>query len=142
MKISKIENKTQKIESISKEKIAKPGGFADAFDLANKNQSEQELYEMLKDIEKLGGRLSKTKTLEDAKLYRNKIKQYLSYIVKNTYVLKRDNSPFSFGIHTRVEVINNKLDELTKELLEGQKGAIDIADRIEEIKGLLIDIKQ
>lgn len=142
MKISRVDTKTKKIESSIKEKVPKTGDFADAFDLANKNQSEQQLQEMLKDIEKLGGRLTKTKTLEDAKQFRSKIKEYLTYIIKNAYLVKRDTTSFSFAIHTRVEVINEKLDELTKKVLGEQKEAIDIAESIEEIKGLLVDVMQ
>jgi uncharacterized protein len=142
MKINRVDNKTRKIEGGSKEKIAKSSEFSDAFDNANKNQSEQELQEMLKDIEKLGGRLTKTGTLEDAQFFRSKIKEYLSYIIKNAYTVKRDSTSFSFSMHTRVEVINEKLDELTKEVLEQQKEAIDIAHRVEEIKGLLVDVMQ
>lgn len=142
MKINRIDQNTQKFESSSKEKIQKSGDFSGAFDMANKNQSEQQLQEMLKDIEKLGGRLTKTKTLEDARIYRNKIREYLSFIIKNTYLLKRDTNSFTFSIHTRVEIINEKLDELNRAVMEEQKEAIDIADRIEEIKGLLVDVLQ
>jgi uncharacterized protein len=142
MKINRVDNKTRKIESGSKEKVIKSGEFADAFDNANRNQTEQQLQEMLKDIEKLGGRLTKTKTLEDAQLFRGKIREYLSYIIKNAYLVKRDSTSFSFSIHTRVEIINEKLDELTKEVLGQQKEAIDIADKIDEIKGLLVDVMQ
>lgn len=142
MKISRVDNKARKFESSLKEKVAKSGEFSDAFDMANRNQSEQQLQEMLKDIEKLGGRLTKTKTLEDATQFRNKIRDYLSYVIKNAYLVKRDSTSFSFSLHTRVEVINQELDELTKQILEQQKEAIDIAHRVDKIKGLLVDVLQ
>lgn len=142
MKINRVGSKTQKIEGGSKEKVIKAGSFSDAFDMANRNQSEQELMEMLKDIETLGGRLSKSQTYEDAMQYRNKIKEYLSFILKNAYLVKRDSTSFSFSMHTRVEIINEKLDELTKGLLSQQKEAIDIAHRIDVIQGLLVDVLQ
>jgi uncharacterized protein YaaR (DUF327 family) len=125
MKINRVDNKTRKIEGGSKERVAKSSEFADAFDNANRNQSEQQLQEMLKDIEKLGGRLTKTRTLEDAQSFRSKIKEYLTYIIKNAYIIKRDSTSFSFSMHTRIEVINEKLDELTKEVLGQQKEAIE-----------------
>ena len=142
MKINRVDLKTRSIESNPKDKVSKTADFSDAFDMANKNQAEQQLKEMLKDIEKLGGRLTKSKTLEDARLFRDKIKEFLSFILKNAYTLKRDSNSFSFAIHTRVEIINQKLDDLTKELLTNQREAIDIADSVEEIKGLLVDVLQ
>jgi uncharacterized protein YaaR (DUF327 family) len=140
MKISRVGSKTQSIGGSSTDKVQKSGDFSDMLDMANKEHSEQQLYEMLKDIEKLGNNLVKTKSLTDARFYKEKIKEYISYIVKNTYLLKTETSPFSFGIHQRVEIINDKLDDLTKGLMEGQRDAIDIADKIEEIKGLLVDV--
>jgi uncharacterized protein len=142
MKVARIEHKTRAIEGSSKDKIKKTGDFSDAFDMANRNQSEQQLQQMLIDIEKLGGKLVKTQSLADAKQFRNKVREYLSYIIKNTYSLKTDTSTFSYGVHMRVEVIDQKLEELTKDLIENQKGAIDLADRVEEIKGLLVDVKK
>jgi uncharacterized protein len=143
MKISRVGDKSRSVGRGSREretdKVQMPGEFADLFDMANKDHSENQLYEMLKDIEKLGANLVKTKSLTDAKFYKNKIKDYITYILKNTYLLKTETSPFSFGIHQRVEIINEKLDELTKELIEGQREAIDITDKIGEIKGLLVD---
>ena len=143
MKISRLGDKSRSIGRGTRDKemerVQKPGEFGDMFDLANKDHTENQLYQMLKDIEKLGANLVKTKSLTDAKFYKNKIKDYITYILKNTYLLKTETSPFSFGIHQRVEIINEKLDELTKGLIEGQREAIDITDKIGEIKGLLVD---
>lgn len=139
MKISRVGDKGHRVGSGGKEKVQRNGEFADLFDMANKEHSENQLFEMLRDIEKLGANLVKTKSLTDAKFYKDKIRDYITYIIKNTYLLKTETSPFSFGIHQRVEIINEKLDELTKGLIEGQREAIDITDRIEEIKGLLVD---
>lgn len=142
MKINRMDQKTQKLEQHTRDKVQRTADFAGAFDMANKNQSEQQLQEMLKDIEKLGKRLTKTKTLEDARIYRNKIREYLTFILKNTYMLKKDTNSLTFSIHTRVEIINEKLDELNRAVMEEQREAIDIADKIEEIKGLLVDVLQ
>lgn len=140
MKISRIDNKNQiSGASPSREKVSKAGGFGMALDLANKEQTEERLKNMYKDIENLGKRLISTRSVEDAKEYKRRVQEYLGYIVKNVYVLKREPGPFNYGIHVRIEIINDKLDELTKELLSDQKETIELADKIEEIRGLLID---
>ncbi len=38
------------------------------------------------------------------------------------------------------KIINEKIDAITKELLEQQRETIELADKIEEIKGLLVDV--
>lgn len=118
----------------------KSESFSLSLDMASKDQTEQRLMEMLKNIENIGKKLISTRSLEDAKEYRSKIQEYLSFVVKNVYILKKEASPFNYGIRVRIEIINKKLDEITKELIENQKSTIEFADKIEEIKGLLVDV--
>jgi uncharacterized protein len=140
MKVSQIGGKTSISDNKRNDKISKPGDFALSLELADKEQTEQGLKEMLKDIDKLGKKLISTRSVEDAKGYKRKIQEYLSYIVKNIYKLKREPGPFNYGIHIRIEVINKKLDEITKQVIDEQKETIELADRIEEIRGLLVDV--
>lgn len=140
MKVSGLGNKLQTSGSKTKDKVQKVDGFALSLNLANKEQSEQRLKEMLDDIDKLGKKLTSTRSVGDARAYKLKIQEYLSFIVKNIYVLRREPGPFNYGIHVRIEVINQKLDDMTKELIEEQKDNIDLANKIEEIRGLLVDV--
>ena len=140
MKVSRMGAKTEIKGSGGAEKVSKPQGFSIALDLATKEQNEQNLKKMLRDIENIGKRFISTRSLEDAREYKRKVQEYLGYIVKNIYILKREPGPLNYGIHTRIEIINQKLDEVTKNLIEEQRGTIVIADKIEEIKGLLVDV--
>ncbi|SKA83749.1 hypothetical protein SAMN05443428_105158 [Caloramator quimbayensis] len=121
-------------------KNIKSESFSLSLDMANKDQTEQKLMRMLRNIENIGKKLISTRSLEDAKEYKSKIQEYLSFVVKNVYILKKESSPFNYGIRVRIEIINKKLDEITKELIENQKSTIEFADKIEEIKGLLVDV--
>lgn len=140
MKITGVGNKTQTSASKVKDNLIKTESFSTSLNLANKEQSEQRLKQMLEDIEKLGKKLTSTRSVGDARAYKLKIQEYLSFIVKNIYVLRREPGPFNYGIHVRIEIINQKLDELTKELIQEQKENIDLANKIEEIRGLLVDV--
>lgn len=140
MRISQTTSKTSISDNKKNDRVAKSEEFALSLDLADKEQAGQRLKDMLKDIEKIGKRLVSTRSVEDAKEYKRKIQEYLGYIVKNIYKLKREPGPFNYGIHVRIEVINKKLDEITKQVLEEQKETIELADRIEEIRGLLVDV--
>lgn len=140
MKVSGVGNKVQANVSKAKDKISKTESFSTSLNLANKEQTDQRLKQMLEDIDKLGKKLTSTRSVSDAKAYKLKIQEYLSFIVKNIYVLRREPGPFNYGIHVRIEVINQKLDELTKNLIQEQKDTIDLANQIEEIRGLLVDV--
>ena len=140
MKVLGVSNKVQTSNSKAKDKIQKTEGFSMSLNLANKEQSEQRLKEMLDDIDKLGKKLTSTRSVGDAKAYKLKIQEYLTLIVKNIYVLRKEPGPFNYGVHVRIEVINQKLDELTKNLIQEQKETIDLVNKIEEIRGLLVDV--
>lgn len=140
MKISKINNKTSFQNKKVNEKQSLPGDFSNSLDLANKDFLEKNLESMFEEIEKAGKRLISTRGVEDVREYKKRIQEYLSYIIKNAYVLRKESGPFNYGIHIRIEVINKKLDTLTKDLIEEQRETIEIADRIEEIRGLLVDV--
>lgn len=140
MKVTSVGSKTQQVSSTtSKDKPIKTQAFSDSLDMANKHQNEQRLQQMLDDIDNLGKRMTSTRSVEDAKKYKSKVQEYLSFIVKNIYVLKKEAGPFNYGIHVRIEVINEKLDELTKDVIDQQKDHLDLANKLEEIRGLLVD---
>jgi uncharacterized protein YaaR (DUF327 family) len=140
MKVSSVGNKVGANSSKAKDKIQKSEGFSMSLNLASKEQSEQRLKQMLDDIDKLGKKLTSTRSVGDAKAYKLKIQEYLTLIVNNIYILRKEPGPFNYGIHVRIEVINQKLDELTKSLIQEQKETIDLVNKIEEIRGLLVDV--
>ncbi|KMT23097.1 YaaR family protein [Clostridium cylindrosporum] len=140
MRISGIDRKPTIGKSKKKGKTEGIGDFSSLLDTANKEQAKIKIDEMLDEIDKIGKKLISTRSVEDAREYKDKIKEYLNLIVKNIYVLKRETGPYSYGIHIRIEVINEKLDKLTKDLIEKQQESIELANRISEIRGLLVDV--
>lgn len=141
MEITKINNLTPTQKNLIKgPKEAQ--SFSNAFDMAKREDSEQQLSQMLKNIERIGKRLQVSKSIEDVKEYKKQIEEYLSFIIANFYTLRRDYSITRGQIYTRVEVINKKIEELTSVLLQQQKDSIDIIARVDEIAGLLLDIYQ
>ena len=140
MKIFKTGDKTQIMTEKTSMKAGKTTSFSSALDFADKEQTEQNVKYMLDNIDKLGKRLITTRNVEDAKKYKNSVRDYLSYIVKNIYVLKKETGPLNYGVHTRIEIINQKLDEVTKEAIAEQKDTIKLASKIEELRGLLVDV--
>lgn len=140
MRISGIDRKPTIGKSKSRSKSEGIGNFSSLLDSANKEQAQIKIDEMLDEIDRIGKKLISTRSVEDAREYKDKIKEYLTLIVKNIYVLKRETGPYSYGVHIRIEVINEKLDQLTKDLIEDQQESIELANRISEIRGLLVDV--
>jgi uncharacterized protein YaaR (DUF327 family) len=140
MKILKTGSKTQLMGEKAALKTSKTPSFSAELNLADKEQTDKNVKQMLDNIDKLSKRLITTRSVADAEKYKNSVRDYLSYVVKNIYVLRKETSPLNYGVHTRIEIINKKLDEITKEALAEQKNTIKLASKIEELRGLLVDV--
>ena len=123
-----------------KKNISNKKDFSQNFSFARQQKSEQQLKEMMDDIKKKGNRLSITKCFADVKAYKNLIREYLESVLKNMYEIKKDISFWQTQYFITVETIDLKLEELTQMLLSQEKENLDIANTIDEISGLIVDI--
>jgi len=113
--------------------------FSDSLQMAKRDQQEQELKEMLDKIKIAGNKLKVSKSVVDILEYKKYIKDYLSFVTNNYYEICQDRRYYS-SLLLRVEVINKEIDELTQALLEEEKTNIVLADKIDKITGLLLDL--
>lgn len=114
--------------------------FSDSFNQTNRSKTKEELELYIKEIKKTGDRLSVTQNYTDVVKYKQAIKGYLKSIVDYVYTLNKKDSFWDTNYFTTVNTVNEKLEEITKELIYDQKNNINVAAKIEEINGLLIDI--
>jgi len=120
--------------------ISERKDFSQSFNQARQRKSEAELKQMIEDIHKKGNRLVITKTYGDVVAYKKLIKEYLESILKYMYDTKKDVSFWQTQYFVTVETIDQKLDELTKTLLNGEVENLNIAASIDEIQGLIVDM--
>jgi uncharacterized protein YaaR (DUF327 family) len=114
--------------------------FSDSFNQTNKSKTKEELESYIKEIKSTGDRLVVTQNYTDVVKYKQVIKSYLKSIVDYVYTLNKKDSFWDANYFTTVNTVNEKLEEITKELIYEQKNNIDVAAKIDEINGLLIDI--
>lgn len=77
--------------------------------------------------------------------YRKKVSQFMKYVVKNSYDVEMEESARSPRIMRRkkyylVSVVDEKLDQLAKDILFNQTDQLNLLARIEEINGMLVDL--
>lgn len=133
---------------VSQEKTTKVNQQENAFKFTLVSHiEEQELQArltlMLEDITQQGERIKKRMDIKDVKKYRMLIQEFLEEIVSRSHQFSRENSLDRRGRHRVygiVKLVNETLDELAKELIEDEKDSIGILSRIDEIRGLLLDI--
>ena len=98
---------------------------------------------MMKEITQQGKKLGKHMDIRDMKHYRALIKEFLNEVVNRSHKFSRENFLDRRGRHRvygMIKRVDAALDELAGELLKEEKDSIAILDKVDEIRGLLLDI--
>ena len=113
----------------------------------------------LKDaVDLAGNELQKNLNKANIEAFKLKVSQFISFMVQNNYevtskaskrpaFVNQQNffSPFNVGVkkkdpRVQINIINEKLDMLTKETLHMQMDNLKILQQADEIKGLIVDL--
>ena len=103
----------------------------------------ERLEGMMKEIVQQGDKLTKRMDIRDMKHYRTLIKEFLNEVVNRSHKFSRENFLDRRGRHRvygMIKRVDEALDELAGELIKDEKDSIAILDRVDEIRGLLLDI--
>lgn len=98
---------------------------------------------MMEDITMQGKKLSKHMDVRDMKHYRKLIQEFMNEIVNRSHKFSRENFLDRRGRHRvygMIKRVNAALDELARELMKEEKDHLSILGKIDEIRGLLLDI--
>lgn len=98
---------------------------------------------MMEDITMQGKKLSKHMDVRDMKHYRKLIQEFMNEIVNRSHKFSRENFLDRRGRHRvygMIKRVNVALDELAQELMKDEKDHLCILGKIDEIRGLLLDI--
>lgn len=101
------------------------------------------LSAMMQEITQQGDRISKKMDVRDMKKYRTLIKDFMNEIVSRSHKFSRENFLDRKGRHRVYGIIrqvDDTLDELARELVKDEKDHIAILNKIDEIRGLILDI--
>ncbi|MDE6567650.1 MAG: YaaR family protein [Lachnospiraceae bacterium] len=107
------------------------------------HELQAQLTVMMEEITQQGHRLGKRRDIRDMKQYRKLIQEFMNEIVSHSHEFSRENFLDKKGRHRVYGIIrqvNQALDELAEELLAEEKDNISILSKIDEIRGLLLDI--
>ena len=94
-------------------------------------------------IDEQGNRLADKVDVKEYEKYRRLIRDFIDEIVSNGYSFQREDAYASRGRHryiATVRIVDEKLDELGKEVMKEQADQIEILSKIDDIRGLLLDL--
>lgn len=104
---------------------------------------QERLNFMMQDIIQHGDKLAKHMDIRDMRHYRALIKNFINEIVSRSHKFSRENFLDRRGRHRvygMIKLIDQNLDELAEELIKDEKDHLAILSKIDEIRGLLLDI--
>ena len=136
-KIQQVEEPTKSVDS---------GDDSFKFTLI-RNIEEKDLQEklnsMMEQITVLGDKISKHMDIKDMKKYRELVKGFLNEVVSRSHEFSRENFLDRRGRHRVygiVRLVDKNLDDLAGELVKDEKDHLAIISKIDDIRGLLLDI--
>ena len=109
----------------------------------DKADLKEKLTGLMKDIEEQGEKIAKHMDIKDMKKYRTSIKEFMSEVAANAHEFSRENFLDRRGRHRVYGIIrqvDKNLDDLAQELMKEEKDHLAILGKIDDIRGLLIDI--
>lgn len=104
---------------------------------------QERLSVMMKEITMQGKKIGKRMDVRDMKHYRRLIKEFMNEIVNRSHKFSRENFLDRRGRHRvygMIKRVDAVLDDLAGELIKEEKDAIAILSKVDEIRGLLLDI--
>ena len=136
-KIQQVEEPTKSVDS---------GDDSFKFTLI-RNIEEKDLQEklnsMMEQITVQGDKISNHMDIKDKKKYRELVKGFLNEVVSRSHEFSRENFLDRRGRHRVygiVRLVDKNLDDLAGELVKDEKDHLAIISKIDDIRGLLLDI--
>ena len=101
------------------------------------------LKNLLERIDQQAQKLSERLDIAELKRYRSLVTEFIDISVRNSSEYKREHTLDGKGRHRIfgiVKKIDVELEALTREVLRGQKDYINVLAKLEDIRGMLVDI--
>jgi len=107
------------------------------------DELQEKLSNLMKDIEEQGAKIAKHMDIRDMKRYRNLVKEFMNEVTANSHEFSRENFLDRRGRHRVygiIKEVDKSLDDLAQELLKDEKDNLEILKKVDDIRGMLLDI--
>lgn len=142
MKVNNIQQITQPTQANQVQTSDQAFKFALASNIAE-HELQTKITLMMEEITMQGKKVGKRMDIREMKKYRMLIKDFMNEIVTHSHEFSRENYLDRRGRHRVYGIIrkvDELLDELAQELVKDEQDNIAILNKIDEIRGLLLDV--
>jgi uncharacterized protein len=104
--------------------------------------SEEVLTELMDAVHSAGSDLIDRPFHDEILRYKRAVRDFMHYVVDNAFTVEKSQTrrKGKTRIHVQVQIIDKKLEELAAVILSGQANQLERVSKIDEIKGLLVDL--
>lgn len=145
MKISSMGNRENFI--INNDKIGKVGNeakdFSKALNKVNQVEYKKDLQRLIEEVDKMAKKLAQTCTLNDLKKYKQAVKKFLKRTIGEAYQAHDETGWNGLGRQKQyilIRKIDENLEDLSHQVLQEQKDSLNILKKLDEIRGILVDM--
>lgn len=107
------------------------------------DQSQERLQQLLDQITAQGKKLGQMPTYTELKTYRELVRNFLGEAVGRMYTLQSRSGWDRQGrqkMYTTIKNIDSTLSALTEDVRQGQDRQLEIMDKLDAIRGMLVDL--
>ena len=147
MKISTIHTAEIRGDSISAASASGGQAFSQFFQQHSNDQERGEYQERIQtlfdEIWKSAPSLLQKCNLQNFEHYREKLTDLMEELLHHTYLFQSENVQDSYGrrkVYATVTVVSQKMKELGEDLLAENTEQLKFISRVDEIRGLLMDL--
>lgn len=119
------------------------GGFEENLSREQSQRMEERIAALLEDIDRQGKRMAGSMSLKELLAYKAKVKAFMEEVISGMLKFTQSSTMDRRGrhrIYTLVKRINQELEQLTEEMLGEQKNRLKILEKVDNIRGLLVDL--
>lgn len=143
----RINNNVGRSDEVKKSRL-KPAAnsevsFQDKLEAINEEVVKDKLDRLLGLVDEYGDKLKETLDKKDLQVYKKQVNKFLRLLQKEFARTKQSFSWDNQGnlkTYMIIEKINKKMELLQQEFLEDQSDVLEVVSRIDEIRGLLLDL--
>ena len=131
-----VENQTKPVQTDGSFKFILASNVEDA-------ELNSRLNQLMTQITEQGERIAKHTDIADMKRYRELVKDFMNEVVNRSHEFSRENFLDRRGRHRVygiVKLVDKNLDDLASELMKDEKDHLAIVGKVDDIRGLLLDI--
>jgi uncharacterized protein YaaR (DUF327 family) len=101
---------------------------------------EEALELLLDDVHQCGTALKNRPFPDEITRYKKSVRAFMRYVVDNTFDVETHVNRLKQSKRVQIVIIDAKLERMAAEVLNGQLHALTLLGRVDEIKGMLVDL--